>query len=185
MAKLKLLGKIQATQKLNVHSLSLQPIGWSTSIQRTFVQPDSKENTLAFASSVIGNAFLILEAKIVSKDSSDKYLCREIIADLLQCQSGLKNLTYTYSIYPHFISQIDTLITTKVQVPLSKFKESNSELFPDELDVTPSYIINVPDSISSSVQTSSGALDSSSENQQKTPGQKLSKVHISRKQDER
>ena len=168
MSKLKLLGKIQATQKLCVHNLSLQPVGWSTSIQRTFIQPDSKENTLAFASAVISNAFLILDAKVVSVEPSDKFLCREIIADLLQCQCGLKNLTYTYSLFPHFVSQIDTLITTKVQ------------LFPDDFDVTPSYIINIPESATTSVQTLSSE---DREFLQKSPEKKPSGARILHKKD--
>ena len=180
MSKLKLLGKIQATQKLCVHNLSLQPVGWSTSIQRTFIQPDSKENTLAFASAVISNAFLILDAKVVSVEPSDKFLCREIIADLLQCQCGLKNLTYTYSLFPHFVSQIDTLITTKVQVPLSKYKDKYPELFPDDFDVTPSYIINIPESATTSVQTLSSE---DREFLQKSPEKKPSGARILHKKD--
>jgi hypothetical protein len=137
MTKLKLLGKIQPMQKLDVNNLCLQPEGWGTTLYRTFVSPNSRNDTLSFAKTVISNAFLILEAKINNASSDDKYLCREIIADLLQCQCGLSNLRQTYATHPYFVSALDTMVTADLQVPLAKFKEKHNDLFPDISPKTP------------------------------------------------
>lgn len=141
-SKLKLLGRIQPGQKLNVHSLTLQPAGWGTTIHRTLIEPDSKDNTLAFAAAVIANSFLILNAKLASGTIADKYFCRELIKDLLSAQTGLNNLVYTYNAYPHFTCRLETLIDDELQTPLATLKECRSDLFPDENDVTEPIPIN-------------------------------------------
>lgn len=128
LSRLKLLGHIQKGEKLGSRNMIIQPDCWATRINRTWISPDNRNNTLKLVREVIGRAFEILTHNINTIRESELIQCKLIIQDLIKAQSGLLNLKSTYAEDVKFGCDIEILLQ-QIAARLAEIKKSYSGLF--------------------------------------------------------
>lgn len=133
LSRLKLLGHIQKGEKISSRTMVLQPDGWTTRLNRTWISPDNRNNTLKLVREIISRAFEILTHNISSTRESDIIQCKLIIQDLVKAQAGLLNLKSTYGDDIKFGCDLDILFQ-QIVARLAEVKKSYPHLFePDPL----------------------------------------------------
>lgn len=142
LSRLKFIGTIQVDEKVHVQSQTLQPNNWRTSLSRTIVSPDSRNNTLRFLNNVITRAFELIDLHKDKDTSSSKNLCKILIRDLKQAQIGMTNLSRTYEEDTKFCCDLTVLIES-VSIRLETLLENYAHLFEA---VTPGNIAPSPGS---------------------------------------
>jgi hypothetical protein len=136
LSRLKLLGHIQKGEKLGSRSMMIQPDGWTTRINRTWISPDNRNNTLKLVREVIGRAFEILTHNINTIKESEVIQCKLIIQDLIKAQTGILNLKSTYSEDVKFGCDLEILLQ-QIAARLAEIKKNYTGLFePDPLQNT-------------------------------------------------
>lgn len=96
ISKLKFIGMINKEEKLNVKNFQIQPDNIFTKISRSFFHLDNRQNTLQFVKSTILSAFQILSSSLISQSPSDKYLCSNLLKDIILAKQGILNIIETY-----------------------------------------------------------------------------------------
>ena len=124
LSRLKLIGHVKSSEKLNVKHLFVQPDNWITSIKRTWITHDTRENSLKFISQTLNKSFTLLYLYSRSKKKSEREICRFITEDLKKAKIGICNLKSTYSEDIMFCCTLDTLIQD-VDSKLKEFVELN------------------------------------------------------------
>ena len=110
ISRLKFIGKIQKGEKINVRNMSVQPDSIITRVYRSFINLDSRINTLNFVTHIIKKSFEIVSMHLITKKPFDKRWCVNIINDITSSRVGLLNLKDTYSADIMFCCKIDTLL---------------------------------------------------------------------------
>ena len=110
ISKLKFVGRIKQNEKVNTKYLYTQPDNYVTSITRSLVYQDSRENLVTFLNDIMGKATTLIEDYSVSNDMSKKKLCMNVFSDFINSKEGLKNLIVTYKDDVMFGCRLDTLI---------------------------------------------------------------------------
>jgi len=111
ISRLKFIGKIQKSEKINVRYMIIQPEGFLTKISRSIFNQCNRVNTLNFIRTVISQTFEIIEDySKANTTESNKYIRVNIITDLKQAKIGLINIKETYIYDSKFICDIDTVI---------------------------------------------------------------------------
>jgi len=133
LSRLKFLGHIQKNDKILVKHLSIQPDGWITRFVRSFISPDNRINTLKFVRDVINRTFEILQQNLEKEEKlnshpDDRFVCKNIVKDLIAAQQGLLNLKETYSDDLKFCCDLDVFIESIIS-KLADMKRSYSDLF--------------------------------------------------------
>uniref|UniRef100_A0A6C0EJX9 Uncharacterized protein n=1 Tax=viral metagenome TaxID=1070528 RepID=A0A6C0EJX9_9ZZZZ len=128
LSKLKFIGYIDKDEKLNIRYMTKSVNNWQTSLVRSLIYPDNRNNALKFVRDVISRSFEIIEHHFRHENLSES---RPIIVDLIKSQQGLLNLKYTYSDDTKFCCDIDVLIE-KILAKLGTIKEQHQNLFPQE-----------------------------------------------------
>lgn len=111
ISRLKFLGKIQKDERIDVKRVIRQENNFFTTLTRTFIYPDNRHNTMRFINQVIDRSFEILDTYIHNKKAD---MVESLVVDLLNCESGLNNLKYTY--------RDDTKMCCDIEVLLNKIK---------------------------------------------------------------
>lgn len=133
LSRLKLLGHIQKGEKINSRTMGFQQDGWATRLNRTWISPDNRNNTLKLVREVISRAFEILTHNIASTRESDIIQCKLIVQDLMKAQAGLLNLKSTYADDVKFGCDLDILFQ-QIVARLAEVKKGYPGLFdPDPL----------------------------------------------------
>jgi hypothetical protein len=130
ISRLKFIGKIQKGEKINVRNMSVQPDSIITRIYRSFINLDSRINTLNFVTHIVKKSFELINMHLVTKRPFDKIWCVNIINDLNNSRIGLLNLKDTYAVDIMFCCKIDTLIQemdARIQDVYSKFETEGIE----------------------------------------------------------
>ena len=110
ISRLKFIGKIQKSEKINVKYMYVQPEGVLTRISRTLINQCNRQNTLNFIRSTISRTFEIIESYLESSKESHIHIYKLVIQDLKMAKSGLVNLKKTYLSDIKFCCDIDTLL---------------------------------------------------------------------------
>ena len=110
ISRLKFIGSLREGEKLHTKRLYVQPDGILTSLSRTFFNPDSRSNALAFIRDTITRSFEIIDMYEKSADDSKITMCCHILHDLKQAEVGLCNFKQTYITDTKFSCDIDTLL---------------------------------------------------------------------------
>ena len=110
ISRLKFIGKLKKGEKFNTKHMYIQPNGIGTSISRTFIYQDNRGNALSFCQETIFRAFELLITYERSYIDSEKLLFRNLLKDLQQSMTGLKNLKSTYNTDTKFCCDMDTLL---------------------------------------------------------------------------
>lgn len=122
ISRLKILGKIQKGDKINVKKLQIQNEGILTSFYRTFITQDTRANTLVFIKSVINRSFELVSMFNKSDRESDIKFCQNMIDDLKASQIGIKNLEHTYITDIKFVCDLQT-INENISIKLIDFEK--------------------------------------------------------------
>ena len=110
ISSLKFIGKLKKGEKINTKFMYTQPDGFFTRLSRTFINHDNRNNTLNFVQRTITNSFDIISKYEKSEKKSDIKMLSNIINDLQNAKTGLKNLKETYSEDTKFGCDISTLL---------------------------------------------------------------------------
>jgi hypothetical protein len=133
LSRLKLLGHIQKGEKISSRTMVLQPDGWATRLNRMWISPDNRNNTLKLVREIISRSFEILTHNITSQRESEIIQCKLIIQDLMKAQNGLLNLKSTYSDDIKFRCDLDILLQ-QIVARLAEVRKGYGSLFdPDPL----------------------------------------------------
>lgn len=131
ISRLKFIGKIQKGEKINVRNMSVQPDSIITRIYRSFINLDSRINTLNFVTQIIKKSFELINMHLVNKRPFDKIWCVNIINDINNSRIGLLNLKDTYAADIMFCCKIDTLtqeMDARIQDMYAKFETEGIEI---------------------------------------------------------
>lgn len=131
ISRLKFIGKIQKGEKINVRNMSVQPDSIITRVYRSFINLDSRINTLNFVTHIIKKSFELINMHLVTKRPFDRIWCVNIINDINNSRVGLLNLKDTYSADIMFCCKIDTLIQemdARIQDVYCKFETEGIEI---------------------------------------------------------
>ena len=120
LARLKFIGKIQASEKLSLRDMKTQSDDFFTTIWRTIFRDSNRSRTLSFLNDVIDKSFEIISNYKTSDKKSDITIVHNIVHDLANCKEGLKNLRETYANDRKFCCDIDLLQQT-VDARLSEY----------------------------------------------------------------
>lgn len=153
LSRLKFIGLLKRNEKVNTKHVYVQPDCITTSLSRSLLYPESRASTLQFVHSTITRTFEILDMYEQAGDTVNNMSYTSLVGDLVQSQSGLENLKYTYQDDKKFCCDIETIrqqITTKLSrtnqvvlasilapdtVPVKDEKIVRSELSPSNEEI--------------------------------------------------
>ena len=123
LSRLKFIGKIQASEKINVKYMYVQQDTWLTKFLRTLFSPDNRGNALAFFKNTIDKSFEIINTH---KNNPEKTgMIVNVLRDIETSTVGINNFKETYKNDLMFCCEIDTLVQS-VLLRLEDFKRSES-----------------------------------------------------------
>lgn len=137
ISRLKFISKIEPNEKINIRHLFVQPDNITTKISRTFINPDTRKNTLFFIKTTVERSFELVTFYLKSSKPSEVAICMSIIKDIENSKIGIMNLNATYINDRMFCCDIETLLQN-INARLSGLKEEYPELFPRDEDRPPS-----------------------------------------------
>jgi len=123
-SRLKFIGKIKKSEKVNTRHMFVQQTGLITSFNRTFFNQDNRSNTLNFIQETTSRAFELLITYERSDNEADKILASHLLKDLGTSCAGLTNLKATYIDDTKFCCDMDTLL----EVINARLKEMSTKL---------------------------------------------------------
>ncbi len=109
ISRLKFIAKINPGEKISVKGMYVQPDGILTTISRSLITHDSRENTMNFLNTAIKKGFDILSTYSESKSPFDRQMFMNVLTDLRAAKTGLANLRQTYDTDRMFCCKLDTL----------------------------------------------------------------------------
>jgi hypothetical protein len=124
LAKLKFIGQIRRGEKISVKDKQVLSDTYMTSFHRTFINPESRDDTFNFINKSIKDSFSLLSKYGTSISPFDKVMTTHILADLEAAKSGLQNIKATYNSDIMFSCKIDTLLQ-EIEARLAFFNDKN------------------------------------------------------------
>jgi hypothetical protein len=140
---LKFIGTIQSGEKLDVKNRRIETDKIYTPIKRLFFG-ESRDTLYVFVNNTIDRIFEIITSKSNSENISDKYMCKNIINDLVKSVVGLKNIQKTYKEDKRFSCNIETIIET-IQAKLTELKIKHNDIFVLETFEEESKVTSLPE----------------------------------------
>lgn len=129
ISKIKMIGKINPDDKIAVKGMYIQKKGLLTTVSRTLINHDNRENTMTFLSSTIKKGFEILgtyhTTYTTEKKGSDRIMFVNLLADMKNARIGLFNLKATYEGDIMFCCKLETLIQ-EMDAKLIQYEDDNS-----------------------------------------------------------
>lgn len=110
MGRLKFIGQIKKGDKVNVRHMQIQSDTMLTKLSRTFLNPDTRMNTLTFFRNTINRCFEIVVNYSKNKKPSTEMKKNNILQDMEKAKIGLVNIKDTYSNDVKFCCDIDILM---------------------------------------------------------------------------
>lgn len=121
LSKLKFIGKIQASEKINVKYMYVQQDTWITRLLRTLLAPDNRGNALVFFKNTIDKSFEIINN---NKNNPEKAgMITNILRDIETSTIGINNFKETYKSDLMFCCEIDTFVQS-IMLRLDDFKRT-------------------------------------------------------------
>ncbi len=131
ISKLKFIGRLKQAEYMNTKKIYIQPKGFYTSINRTFIDIDDRNNAYNFIVDVVTKSFLIIKKCCTGNTIPDKKKLINTINDIKKCREGIQNFKSNYTNDRNFISKIDTLledIDTRLEEYLEVYNEYYSKI---------------------------------------------------------
>lgn len=110
MGRLKFIGQIKKGDKINVRHMQIQSDTMLTRISRTFLNPDTRSNTLTFFRNTINRCFEIVINYSKNRKPSTEMKKSNILQDMEKAKIGLVNIKDTYANDVKFCCDIDILL---------------------------------------------------------------------------
>lgn len=110
ISKLKFISRIKKGDKINVKYLFVQRDSFFTNFSRSFINRDSRDNTLHFIKTTISKSCDIIRDFRLSEKSSEQKMGENVLHDLEKSLEGLSNLKSTYNQDVMFCCSLDTVI---------------------------------------------------------------------------
>ena len=107
ISKLKFIGRIKKGEKIDTHHMIVQRCGIITSIIRTALYQDNRNNTLTFVQTIIEMSFDLLKK---FTDQTDERMRNHMITDLKSSKNGIDALKETYVSDLKFCCDLDTIV---------------------------------------------------------------------------
>jgi len=126
ISRLKFIGRINKGEKINTHNICVQPDSVVTSWKRTFWSYDNRNNSLLMIQNTISRAFDLLSKYDNSNNTSEELLIPNLINDLENATTGIKNLQVTYKDDTKFFCDLDTVIEN-INAKLSNFLDKKNK----------------------------------------------------------
>ena len=127
--KLKFIARIESGERINVSTVSTTSHNLFSSLYRSIFK-ESRAKTFQFLNEVIDRSFELIVLYQESTKISDRITCSQILEDLVNCVTGLRNLQVTYAEDRNFYCDIDTLIGS-IFARLAEFYEGDIHITPD------------------------------------------------------
>lgn len=127
--KLKFIARIESGERINVSTVSTTSHNLFSSLYRSIFK-ESRSKTFQFLNEVIDRSFELIVLYQESTKISDRITCSQILEDLVNCVTGLRNLQVTYAEDRNFYCDIDTLIGS-IFARLAEFYEGDIHITPD------------------------------------------------------
>lgn len=118
ISRLRFIAKLQAGEKIDVSSLTVQPAGLLGRLYRTFIaRGETRVATFEFIRGVLGDAFSLAEARVRTPAGHEGARVRtpagHMVADALAgARAGIVSLRETYRDDRMFVARVDTLLET-------------------------------------------------------------------------
>lgn len=128
ITKLKFICQVKKGEKINTKYMYVQPDGVVTRISRTFINVDSRINTITFIKNTLSRSFDIIKLNMSSDKSSERQLALNLVQDLLKCKAGLNNLKLTYVEDTMFNCEMDTIIE-EIDSKIIEYRENGGIAF--------------------------------------------------------
>ncbi len=122
ISRLKFIAKINPGEKVSVKGMYVQPEGLFTTISRSLITHDSRENTMNFLNTAIKKGFDILSSYYESKTPFERQMFTNVLGDLRAAKTGLSNLRQTYEADRMFCCKLDTL-EQEIDAKLLQYKD--------------------------------------------------------------
>lgn len=129
MKKLKFITLIESGERINVSSISTSQQSWFSSIYRSIFK-ESRAKTFQFLNDVIDRSFELIFLYKESKKLSDKISCYQILEDIMNSITGIRNIQQTYIEDRNFFCEMETLLAS-IFARLAEIYQNN------ELELTP------------------------------------------------
>jgi hypothetical protein len=110
ISRLKFIGCLKKGEKINTRHMYVQPDGLSTKFSRTFIYQDNRGNALSFVQETINRAFELLISYERSNVEAERIMYYNLVKDLNQAKTGLKNLKDTYIEDTKFCCDMNTTL---------------------------------------------------------------------------
>jgi len=127
--KLKFIARIESGERINVSTVSTTSHNLFSSLYRSIFK-ESRSKTFQFLNEVIDRSFELIVLYQESTKISDRITCSQILEDLVNSVTGLRNLQVTYADDRNFYCDIDTLIGS-IFARLAEFYEGDIHITPD------------------------------------------------------
>jgi len=123
ISKLKFIGRLKKGDKINTRHLYIQPDSLGTTLSRTFIHQDNRENAVNFCQDTVRKSFELVALFEKSQENGDKLLVHNLLTDLQQSMEGLANLKFTYTSDTMVCCKIDTLLEN-INVKLENYSKN-------------------------------------------------------------
>jgi hypothetical protein len=130
LSNLKFIAKIQKNEKINIKYKCVQPNNIFTTLSRTFINFDNRENTYSFINGTISRSFEIISLLLSTHKQTDYQQASAIIEDIKNACIGIENIKETYIKDNMFTSKLE-LILSNINIKLLEFGDfkGNQYLF--------------------------------------------------------
>tara|TARA_B110000259_G_scaffold49886_1_gene58542 strand:- start:7278 stop:7766 length:489 start_codon:yes stop_codon:yes gene_type:complete len=128
ISRLKFIGTIKKGDKVNTRHMFIQPSGLATSFSRTFMNQDSRSNSINFCIETIKRSFELLTTYERSNNKSENQLYINVLEDLKRSIIGIENLKSTYIDDNKFCCDMETLlqeIRARLDTEFDKLETNN------------------------------------------------------------
>jgi hypothetical protein len=129
MKKLKFITLIETGERINVSSISTSQQSWFSSIYRSIFK-ESRNKTFQFLNDVIDRSFELIFLYKDSKKLSDKISCYQILDDIMNSITGIRNIQQTYLSDRNFFCEMETLLASIFARLAELYQNPDMELSP-------------------------------------------------------
>lgn len=110
ISRLKFIGRLKKGERIDVSNVGVLRPSIFTSIYRTFINRDSRRNTLHFVRDTVISAFVILDClDSLDEHKSELDSLRNLLTDIRSALTGIQSIKCTYSTDSKFCCDLETV----------------------------------------------------------------------------
>jgi hypothetical protein len=109
--RLKFITLIEAGERINVNTCSTSPNTLFSAVYRSLFK-ESRQKTFQFLNDVMDRSFELIYLYKESQKVSDRISCVQIVDDIMNSLTGIRNLQTTYAADRNFYCEMETLLAS-------------------------------------------------------------------------